>query len=261
MKAVEIDHLSVSIGGREVLRDIDLFLEEGTFLGIVGPNAGGKTTLLRAIAGIVRPTAGSVKVFGLQPAEAVKRHLFGYLPQVHKIEPHFPARAIDVVLMGLYGKLGLFRWPSKTDRKAAYEALDVMGMTGFEEEAFGSLSGGQQQRVSIARALMNNPKILILDEPSTGIDVVGQEDFYHLLKGLQRKLGLTIIMVSHDIGAVSSYVDEIACLNKAMNYHGNPVGALSDDVLKKLYGKSVDIMMHAEFCEKCERLHSERRNA
>ena len=103
-------------------------------------------------------------------------------------------------------------------------------------------------------ALVSNPKILILDEPSTGIDVVGQEDFYHLLKGFQKRLGLTIIMVSHDIGAVTAYVDEIACLNKILYYHGAPLGALDDNVLERLYGKNVDILIHSDVCDKCERL-------
>ncbi|MFA5354310.1 MAG: ABC transporter ATP-binding protein, partial [Thermodesulfovibrionales bacterium] len=194
MKAVEIRSLSVSVNGKEILKDINLSLEEGQFLGIVGPNGSGKTTLLRSIAGIIMPTSGSVSIFGLPPQEAIREHLFGYLPQTQNIEITFPARALDVVLMGLYGKLGLFRWPSQRDRAKAGEILAVIGMEGFEEESFGNLSGGQQQRVSIARALINNPRILILDEPSTGIDVVGQEDFYHLLKGLQKRMGLSIIM-------------------------------------------------------------------
>lgn len=259
MKAVEIENLHIVINNREILRNINLNLEEGRFLGIVGPNGSGKTTLLRAIIGIIRPSSGSVKIFGTSPLEAIHKNIFGYLPQSQKIEVNFPARAIDVVLMGIYSRLGIFRWPSKQDIERAREILSMMEMSGLENEHFGDLSGGQQQRVSIARALINNPKILILDEPSTGIDVVGQEDFYHLLKGLQRRLNLTIIMVSHDIGTVTSYVDEIACLNKILHYHGSPIGALSDAVIKKLYGKHVDIMMHTEMCEKCERLHSEQR--
>lgn len=259
MTAVEIKNLNVAFNGKDILKDITLDLEEGKFLGIVGPNGSGKTTLLRTIIGIVKPASGSIEIFGMPPAEAVHKRIFGYLPQRQKIEFDFPARAIDVVLMGIYAKLGIFGWPSKKDISTARELLSTMDMAGFENEPFGRLSGGQQQRVSIARALINNPKILILDEPSTGIDVVGQENFYHLLKGLQRKLKLTIIMVSHDIGTVTSYVDEIACLNISFRYHGSPIGALSDAVIEKLYGKHIDIMMHTEQCEKCERLQSEQR--
>ena len=259
MNAVELRALRVVLGGREVLRDINLSLEEGKFLGIVGPNGSGKTTLLKTVIGIIEPASGTVRVFGDPPGEAIRKNVFGYLPQHQKIENTFPARAIDVVLMGLYSRLGMFRWPSRKETGLAKEMLSMMGMAGLENEFFGNLSGGQQQRVSIARALINNPRILILDEPSTGIDVVGQEDFYHLLKGLQKKLNLAIIMVSHDIGAVSSYVDEVACLNKILHYHGAPVGALNDTVIKLLYGKSIDIMMHTDHCEKCERLQSERK--
>ncbi|MDA8215398.1 MAG: ABC transporter ATP-binding protein, partial [Nitrospiraceae bacterium] len=239
---------------------INLELGEGKFLGIVGPNGSGKTTLLRAIIGIIRPTSGTVRIFEASPFEAIQKGIFGYLPQSQKIEINFPARAIDVVIMGIYSRLGMLKWPSRQDIDRAEEMLSIMDMAGLENEPFSNLSGGQQQRVSIARALINNPRILILDEPSTGIDVVGQEDFYHLLKGLQKKLNLTIIMVSHDIGAVTSYVDEIACLNKTLHYHGSPMGALNDAVIKQLYGKHVDIMMHTELCEKCERLHSERKH-
>jgi len=260
MKAIEIENLDVSINSKDILKGINLELDEGKFLGIVGPNGSGKTTLLKAIIGIIRPTSGTVRIFGASPFEAIQKGIFGYLPQSQKIEINFPARAIDVVIMGIYSRLGMLKWPSRQDIDRAKEMLSIMDMAGLENESFSNLSGGQQQRVSTARALINNPRILILDEPSTGIDVVGQEDFYHLLKGLQKKLNLTIIMVSHDIGAVTSYVDEIACLNKTLHYHGSPLGALNDAVIKQLYGKHMDIMMHTEFCEKCERLHSERKH-
>ncbi|BCB95835.1 zinc ABC transporter ATP-binding protein [Dissulfurispira thermophila] len=260
MNAVEIKNLDVSINNKEILKDINLELAEGRFLGIVGPNGSGKTTLLRVIIGIIKPKSGSIKIFGDTPIIAIKKGIFGYLPQSQMIETTFPARAIDVVLMGIYSRLGVFSWHSKEEINLAKEMLSMMNMSGYENELFGNLSGGQQQRVSIARALINNPKILVLDEPSTGIDVVGQEDFYHLLKGLQKKLNLTIIMVSHDIGAVTSYVDEIACLNKTLHYHGSPLGALNDTVIKQLYGKHVDIMMHTELCDKCERLQSGQKN-
>lgn len=254
MKAIEIEGLYYRIGNKDILKDINLVLEEGRFLGIVGPNGGGKTTLLKIILGILKPSGGSVKIKEMGPSEAIKRGIFGYLPQALKVDLNFPARAVDIVLTGLYGKIGLMKFPSKEQRKEAIEVLQVMGMENFAFETFGNLSAGQQQRVLAARALVAKPEILILDEPSTGIDVVGQEDFYHLLKGLQKKMNITIIMVSHDIGALSGYVDEVACLNRTLHYHGSPVYALSEEVLLKLYGRSVDIMLHSEACERCERL-------
>jgi zinc transport system ATP-binding protein len=253
-KSVEMRNLTVTLGGREILSDINLDLDEGRFLGIVGPNGGGKTTFLRVILGLVRPSAGEVLIMGEDPKEMVKKGAFGYLPQHLNVDPDFPASARDVVLMGLAGRKGLFKRPSGKDVQKAGEMLVTMGMSGYEHHAFGALSGGQQQRVSIARALINDPRLLILDEPSTGIDVVGQEDFYHLLKGIQKRLRLSIIMVSHDIGVISTYVDEIACLNRTLHYHGNPLGAFNDEVLRELYGKSMEILMHSAVCDRCERL-------
>lgn len=253
--AIQIQDLSVILKDKDVLKNINVTLSEGLFLGIVGPNGGGKTTLLRTILGLIKPSAGTVKIFGQDP-EALhgKEPLFGYLPQHLTIDPNFPANAFDIVLMGRYKTAGLFRWPGRRDKEKALACMSMMGVEDLKEIQYSQLSGGQQQRVSIARALAGEPRILILDEPSTGIDVVGQEDFYHLLKGLQKKMNLTILMVSHDIGAVTTYVDEISCLNINLYYHGNPLGALNEKVLTSLYGKNVDLLMHTDICDKCERL-------
>jgi zinc transport system ATP-binding protein len=254
-KAIEIESVSFVAKGREILKNINFTHEEGRFLGIVGPNGGGKTTLVRTILGLVRPTSGRVRVFGQDPESLLSRNnVFGYLPQHQNIDPNFPATALDIVFMGRYKKAGFFKWRGRKDREKAVECLSIMGVEHVKDLQYSHLSGGQQQRVSIARALAGEPKILVLDEPSTGIDVVGQEDFYHLLKGLQKKMGLTILMVSHDIGTVTTYVDEIACLNIQLHYHGNPLGALNEKVMTSLYGKSVDLLVHSDVCEKCERL-------
>ncbi|MEW6067535.1 MAG: metal ABC transporter ATP-binding protein [Nitrospirota bacterium] len=255
MKAIEIKNLTVRLDSREVLKDINLSLDEGRFIGIVGPNGGGKTTLIRAILGFIKPTLGEIFVFGTPPKEVLKKgNIFGYLPQLLKVKPDFPARVIDVVMMGRYSKVGMLRWPREEDKKKAIEYISVMGIEEFKDKPFGQLSGGQQQRASIARALAGEPKVLILDEPNTGIDVIGQEDFYHLLNGIRKKFGITIIMASHDIGTISSYVDEIACLNYTLHYHGNPLEALNEKVLTELYGKNIDVLMHTDICDKCERL-------
>jgi zinc transport system ATP-binding protein len=258
MTALEIENLSVVLKGKEVLRNINLTLDQGIFLGIVGPNGGGKTTLIRIILGLLRPTSGSIRVFRQSPASAqAQGGIFGYLPQQQNVDPNFPATALDIVLMGRYRAVGFLRWPGKKDRQKALHCLSIMGVEELSNTQYSQMSGGQQQRVSIARALAADPKILVLDEPSTGIDVVGQEDFYHLLKGLQKKMGLTILMVSHDIGSVTAYVDEISCLNISLHYHGNPLGALDEKVMTSLYGKSVDLLVHSDVCDKCERLRQQ----
>jgi len=255
MKAIEINNLIIKLNGREVLKNINLSLNEGQFIGIVGPNGGGKTTLLRAILGLMKPTSGEIRIFGRPPEEVLKTGcMFGYLPQILKVKPDFPIRVIDVVMMGRYGRVGILRWPGEKDRKKAIEYLSMMGVEELRNVPFGQLSGGQQQRASIARALAGEPKILILDEPNTGIDVIGQGDFYHLLKGLQKRFGITILMASHDIGTITAYVDEIACLNYTFHYQGNPLGALNENVLTELYGKNVDLLLHTDICDKCERL-------
>ena len=207
-EAIRIENVSVTVKRKEILKNINLVLREGNFLGIVGPNAGGKTTLIRTILGLNRPSAGTVRVFGKDP-EALHgtETVFGYLPQHMNIDPQFPASALDIVLMGRYREAGLFRWPGRADREKAVACMAMLGVEDLQHVQYHQLSGGQQQRISIARALAGEPKILILDEPSTGIDVVGQEDFYHLLKGIKKKMNLTILMVSHDIGAVTAYVD------------------------------------------------------
>jgi zinc transport system ATP-binding protein len=211
--------------------------------------------LVKTVLGLLRPSSGTVRVFGEDPEMLHSgAPVFGYLPQLQNIDLNFPATALDIVLMGRYGRSGPFRWPGKADREKAIESLAIMGVEELKDAQYSRLSGGQQQRVSIARALAGEPKVLVLDEPSTGIDVVGQEDFYHLLKGQQKRLGLTILMVSHDIGTVTSYVDEIACLNINLYYHGNPLGALDETVMRSLYGKEVDVLMHSDLCDKCERL-------
>ena len=255
MKAIEINNLTVNLNGREVLKNITLSLDEGRFIGIVGPNGGGKTTLLRTILGLIKPSSGEIFVFGRHPEDVLKTgSIFGYLPQKLKVEPDFPIRVIDVVMMGRYGRVGMLRWPKEEDRKKAIEYLSMMGVEKLRNVQFGQLSGGQQQRVSVARALAGEPKILILDEPNTGIDVIGQGDFYHLLKGFQKRFNITIFMASHDIGTIPAYVDEIACLNYTFHYQGNPLGALNEKVLTELYGKNVDLLQHTDICDKCERL-------
>lgn len=247
--ALELREVSVTLEGRRVLKGINLSLARGRFLGIVGPNGGGKTTLLKVILGFLDPDAGAVRLLGRPPREVTREgRLIGYLPQISHSDPNFPAAALDVVMMGRYGRLGFLRRPAREDGDAARRALALVGMEAVAPRPFGRLSGGQQQRVSIARAIVGEPEILILDEPSTSVDAVAQEDLYQLLKDLQGRLGLTIVMVSHDVGIVSTLVDEVACLNITLAYHGCAAGIEKVLPLAETYGGRIGVLRHGEHC-------------
>jgi len=251
---VDIDDVWVRYNGKWVLKSIYLQCFSGKILGIVGPNGGGKTTLLNVILGTVHPNKGSVKLFG-HPPNKNSRLDIGYLPQISHADRSFPVTVIDVVLMGLYNKIGLLH---RVNRKSKAEAMALLEKVNMSEQAqmiFGTLSGGQQQRVNIARALASKPKLLILDEPSTGIDSVAQEDFYELLVTLRDEQNMAVIMVSHDIGVITSHADQIACLNTQIHYHGRPDIALPPDIQQKIFGRNLHIMIHDDKCLTCFKRH------
>ena len=210
-----------------VLDGVDLIVERGTFLGIVGPNGGGKTTLVRLITAELLPTRGHVLVFGEEAAHlGPRRSLIGYLPQRVAIPTDFPVTALEVVMMGGYSKLGLFRRVPRSLRDKAMVNLGKVGMERYAARPIGKLSAGQQQRVLIARALVNEPQLLLLDEPTVGVDTGGQASFFALLRSLGQEMGLTIIMVTHDLLQVGHYADRLACLNRKVHWHqrANQVG-------------------------------------
>lgn len=235
---VSIENLSVDLGGRTVLEDVNLEVKEGDFLGLIGPNGGGKTTLLRAILGLIKPSRGRVLVLGTSPEAARKR--VGYLPQKSLFDQKFPISALEVVMMGRYGKMGLFGRYSSEDRDAALAALSAVRMLEHADREIGSLSGGQQQRIFVARALVSDPDLLLLDEPANGIDSSRQREFYELLSELNEKM--TIIMVSHDISAVSTYVKKIACVNRRLFYHSSK--ELTAEDIEKAYECPVEMIAH-----------------
>ncbi len=203
-----------------VLDGVDLNVERGTFLGIVGPNGGGKTTLVRLITAELLPTRGHVLVFGEEAAHlGSRRSLIGYLPQRVVIPADFPVTALEVVMMGGYSKLGLFRRVPRSLRDKAMANLAKVGMERYAARPIGKLSAGQQQRVLIARALVNEPELLLLDEPTVGVDTGGQASFFALLQSLGRDMGLTIIMVTHDLVQIGHYADRLACLNRRVHWH------------------------------------------
>jgi len=232
-----------------VLEAINLSIESNDFLGIIGPNGGGKTTLLKVIMGLIKPSRGRVTVLGMSPERG--RKYIGYISQVNLFDHDFPISVFEVVLMGRYNKSGLFQRYSEEDRKAAIKALKTVEMLDYKDRQVGKLSGGEQQRVFIARALVTNPELLLLDEPTASIDTNMQAEFYELLDKL--KESMAIVLVSHDISAVSIYVNKIACLNRQLFYHGSK--EVSAEELEKAYHCPIQLIAHGTVPHRVLREH------
>ncbi|MCF8051536.1 MAG: ABC transporter ATP-binding protein [Desulfobacterales bacterium] len=235
--AIDIRRLWFSYNGQVVLKDVSLQVARGEFMAMIGPNGGGKTTLLKIMLGLLEPDRGEARVLGLPPKKAAPR--IGYVPQDVHINKEFPITALDVVLMGrLWKKKGWGRY-SKEDRFKAHQALDQVQMGAFCSRRIGELSGGQRQRVLIARAMVSSPEVLILDEPISSIDTRGQAEFYDLLKALNESV--TIVMVSHDMMALHQHVESVACVNRDVHYHG--AAEITDEMLD-MYECPVEIVAH-----------------
>ncbi len=242
---IEVNDVSFGYTDELVLKDVQLNIHKGDYVGVIGPNGGGKTTLLKVMLGLIKPKTGTVKLFGKDIRTFKDWTKIGYVPQkaVH-FDAQFPATVEEVVAMGLYGKVGLFRRLGKEDKLKIQSALDSVSMTEFKERLIGDLSGGQQQRVFIARALISDPEVIFLDEPTVGVDVHAQEEFYRLLEKLNHEMSLTLVLVSHDIDVVANEVTELACVNQTIVYHGSPKEFVKGDYIKKLYGKDSKFILH-----------------
>ncbi len=213
---IDIHDLCFSYSGKEVLHEINLSVNKKDFIAVIGPNGGGKTTLLKLVLGLLKPTRGNILLNG-KPLGS-NNATIGYVPQQINHNLSFPATALDIVLMGKYRPEKRFAFTSsKQDRRDAIDALEQIGIADFAHRKITDLSGGQRQRILIARALVNKPELLVLDEPTANIDTKGQEDFYNLLQSLNKTQ--TIFMVSHDLLSISSYAKSIACINKRLYCH------------------------------------------
>ncbi|HEY3323609.1 MAG TPA: metal ABC transporter ATP-binding protein [Planctomycetota bacterium] len=222
-------------GGPKVLDSLDFKVRDGEFLGLIGPNGGGKTTLLKLVLGQLVPLAGEILVLGRRAHTLGRdKRLLGYVPQETSVRKDFPATVLDVALMGTYASLGLLRYPGQPEHARAMLAISNVGLQGMEDRLAGQLSGGQQQRLAIARALVSQPKLLLLDEPTSGLDTGGQSQLFALLSRLREQYNLTVVMVSHDVTALAHYADELACLNRTLHWH-NRSELISEEVLRKVY--------------------------
>lgn len=235
---IKIRDLWFSFKDAPVLSGVNLTIHSGDFLAILGPNGGGKTTLLKLMLGLLKPDQGTVRVFDRPPGEVV--HRIGYVPQDVGVKKTFPISVLDVVLMGrLRPGIGWSRY-SSADTSAVQDALDQMEMWELRSRRIEQLSGGQRQRVNIARALVDEPEILLLDEPTSSVDTKGQTDLYDLLEKLNETM--TILVVSHDLSIISSYVKSVACVNRQVFFHDAP--EVTADMLEMAYQCPVELIAH-----------------
>lgn len=240
---IQFDHATFGFPGVIALEDISLSIEMGEFVGVIGPNGSGKTTLCRAVLGLMAPLTGHLRIFDCACGELRCHHRaqIGYLPQKGVVDRNFPVTVLETVMMGRYGTLGLFRRVSRQDEAIALEALAHVGMEAHRDTALGHLSGGQQQRVFIARALAQQPKVLLLDEPTTGLDITTQHNVIELVEHLHKELGLTVLLITHDINMIRARVDRLVLLKTKLFAAGPPSEVLKPEILREVYGKDLVI--------------------
>jgi ABC-type Mn2+/Zn2+ transport system ATPase subunit len=235
---ITFDRVTLGYGRRPVLTDLSFRIPEGDFLGLVGPNGAGKTTILRAILGSLSPLSGTItRADGLR---------FGYVPQRDQVDYNFPLKVVDVVLMGRYARVGLARRPGRHDRDRARAALEHVGIAHLADEPLSALSGGQRQRALIARALVGEPNLLVLDEPTNGMDLVSTTQILALVRELHERDGLTVLMVSHALNEVANYVRRIALVLEGAFRVGEVDEIMTEERLTEVWGIPVEVSSFGE---------------
>ena len=233
----DVKNLCFSVRGQKILEDISFEIFNGEYIAIIGPNGGGKTTLIRMLLGLEKPTSGTIRIFGKRVKDFKEWYKIGYVPQrAAHVDANFPATVEDIVKMGRIAKRKLFATMTKEDKQAVYDAMQKMDILNLKDKMVGTLSGGQRQRVMIARALASAPKILILDEPNTGVDVKSQQRFYRLLGELNKREGITILFITHDIGVIADDIGRLFTINQKATICNDPKKVLSCEDMSELYG-------------------------
>lgn len=236
---IECRDVTFAYGANVVVKNATFSVCRGDFLGIIGPNGGGKTTLLRLILGVLKPLSGSIILLGGPPVKT--RIRAGYIPQETNLNKGFPISVYDVVLMGLARSRGPGRFYSKEDKQKTDSILEQFGLLSFKNEGISDLSGGQRQKVLLARALVSKPEILFLDEPTSSVDAAGADEIYDYLKKVNED-GTTVVLVTHNMGIISRYIKSVACVNKDLFFH--PDGKLDEQTLSRTFGCEIDLIAH-----------------
>ncbi|WP_456278264.1 metal ABC transporter ATP-binding protein [Bacillus sp. AK128] len=251
---VDIEHLSFYYNQQLVLDDITLQIPRGAFIGLVGPNGSGKSTLLKSILGLLNPSNGTIKLFEKPIGQFKEWHKIGYVSQkANSFNTGFPATVFEVVSTGLVSKKGLFKRITRQDRQKIEDAIRSVGMEPYMRRNIGELSGGQQQRVFIARALVSEPELLILDEPTVGVDAKTVQNFYQMLEHLNKDKNITLLLVTHDVGTITDKVSHVACLNRHLHFHGDTKEfSEQKGILAEFYDHHVHVLTHDHGgCDKC----------
>ncbi|HVJ49376.1 metal ABC transporter ATP-binding protein [Desulfitobacterium sp.] len=249
-KIIEVSHLNFGYNDNLILKDISFSVDKGDYLGIIGANGTGKSTLIKLLLKIMDPLSGEMKLLGENINVFKRWDKIGYVSQkANSFNNSFPATVEEVVAANLYSKIGLLRFPNKSHMEQVYHALELVGMKDYSKRLIGNLSGGQQQRVFIARVLVNEPEILFLDEPLVGIDARSEEAVYGLLAKLNQELGLTIVMVTHDISAITIHANKLLCLGENGMFMHDPKEGINAEFATELYGYSVNL--HNHDCQNC----------
>lgn len=251
---VEIRNLSFIYDEQPVLENLNLSINRGDFLGIIGSNGSGKSTLIKLMLKILTPATGTIELLGEDIHSFRQWNKIGYVSQkAASFNSSFPATVEEVVQANLFSKVGLFKWPGKKHQSLIYEALEKVGMEKYGKRLIGNLSGGQQQRVFIARTLVSDPELLFLDEPTVGVDIKSEEAVYCLLARLNQELGLTVVMVTHDIGSITVHANRLLCLGEKGAIEHDPQLGITSQLLTEVYGYSASSHTHFHECKNCHR--------